>query len=137
MPAPKDKESAFKKGLTSADLVDGFRSFNSKSAGLFEFVEGQTIDGTFLSRRLETITDKDTQAPKQIWVYRIATSEGLLKLGGRTMLDRMFDDIIDEMFGGDETTMRGHKIQIIRGTDVKKDKKNIGQYDIRIAAKSE
>jgi hypothetical protein len=77
-----------------------FRSYKNDGAGFDKLEEADIITGVLVSIRDHQITDKRTKAPKDIRVYSIRVEDGSVKkIGGRTILDRMFDDIMDENGG--------------------------------------
>ena len=88
-----------------------FKSYRNDGQGFDDFEEGQEIIGTLVSIRDHNITDRRTKQPKDIRVYSIRVvipkeeqveggpTDKVLKIGGRTILDRMFDDIMDENGG--------------------------------------
>lgn len=112
----------------------GFRTFASNDAGFKELNPGDSISGVFVSRRKQIIRDSRTRSPKEILVYRLRTDEdGIVNIGGRTMLDRQFEDILDDMFLGRLDDMKGLRLVINRGSDSRtRDGNPIGQYEILV-----
>lgn len=118
---------------TASEVKAGFRSFSSDTTGFYELNEGDSIEGIFINRRKQTIKDRRTKAMKDIWVYRIRTEEGIINLGGRALLDRQFEDALDDMFGGNLEALKGKRVQINRGEDGQTGDGNpIGQYELLI-----
>jgi len=119
---------------STASVRSGFRSFKTEESGFKELNPGESIEGVFVSRRRQTIKDTRTKAPKDIWVYRVRTdTEGIVNIGGRAMLDRQFEDIVDDMFAGSENAIKGLRIVINRGDDKKtRDGNPIGSYEVLI-----
>lgn len=117
-----------------SEVEKGFRSFRADTTGFYELNEGETLKGVFLGRRQATIKDKRTKAMKEIWVYRLRDEEGkIINLGGRSLLDRAYDDMVDEAFGSSESGVKGLRMQINRGENSKTSEGNpMGTYEILI-----
>jgi hypothetical protein len=95
--------------LQNAFEEDGvkFRKYKNDGAGFDKLEESDEITGVLVSIRDHQITDKRTKQLKDIRVYGIRTGDGTVKkIGGRALLDRMFDDIMDENGGYDVTNRR-------------------------------
>jgi hypothetical protein len=133
-PTPAEMEKAF-----SEDAK--FRSYKNDGKGFDEFNEGDEIVGVLLSIRDHQITDQRTGDPKDLRVYTIRTDSGTKRIGGRTILDRMFDEIMDENGGflveNRRYTGKGYDylqnrlIKLNRGEDTKTRNKNpLGTYEI-------
>ena len=101
-----------RKGNNPNEVADSFATdikFKSyKSEGFFKFEEMEELVGTLVSIRDQTITDRRSKQPKIIRVYNIRLAEDgrMIRLGSRAMLDRMFDDIMDEHGGFNVENMR-------------------------------
>ena len=114
----------------------GFRSFKNDGSGFAELKEGESITGIFLGRRKQVIKDRRTKQPKEIWVYRLLPKDGgsIIKVGGRALLDSMYEDMIDEMFGSNEEAAKGVEMIINRGDNVKTGDNNpMGTYEILVS----
>jgi hypothetical protein len=129
------------KGFTS-DMR--FRSYKNDGKGFDEFHEGDEIVGILVSIRDHQITDRRTNLPKEIRVYSIRTDDGTVKkVGGRALLDRLVDDIMDE-YGGFIVENRRYSgqgyvyiqnraIKIVRGDDSQTHDGNpLGTYEVAI-----
>jgi hypothetical protein len=125
-----------------------FRTYKNDGQGFDDFEEGQEIIGVLVSMRDHQITDNRTHELKDIRVYsiRVAVEGGgdqTLKIGGRTILDRMFDEIMDE-HGGYVIENRQYKgagydylknrlLKLNRGEDTRTAKGNpLGTYEIAV-----
>lgn len=120
-----------------------YQSYKNDGKGFDELNEGQHIEGILVSIRDHEITDTRTRQRKSIRVYSIRTGEIVLKIGGRAILDRIFDDIMDEKGGYTVETgrykgpgyeaIRDKAIRIDRGQDTKTQQKNpMGTYEVGI-----
>ena len=122
-----------------------FKSYKNDGSGFDELNEGTEIIGVFVSVRDHEITDTRTKARKHIRVYSIRTAEGqVLKIGSRSILDRVFDDLMDEnggytvenkrYAGPGITYIQGRVVKFIRGEDTQtRDKNPLGTYEIQVA----
>jgi hypothetical protein len=141
---------ARKKGASPDELKTAFegdvkfKSYKNDGSGFDEFAEGDEIMGVLLSIRDHAIKDKRTKLPKDIRVYSIRTADGSVKkIGGRTILDRMFDDIMDEN-GGYEVLNRRYSgpgyeylqnrvVKLNRGDDSETSEGNpLGTYEVAV-----
>ena len=101
---------------------------------------GEEIKGIFMNASKTTITDRRTKAPKEIMVYKLRdlqSSDRVYKVAGATMLDRAWEDVVDEYGNSDhETTiktLRGKTMSIVRGQDGETFEGNrLGSYEIII-----
>lgn len=146
---PENPTAADMKAAFGADIK--FRTYKNDGAGFDEFDENQEIVGVLVSIRDHTITDNRTNLPKDIRVYsiRIALEGGgerVIKIGGRSILDRLFDDIMDENGGyavdNKRYTGQGYEyirnrlIKMSRGDDSQTAKGNpLGTYEIAVEEK--
>jgi hypothetical protein len=121
-----------------------FRVYKNDGSGFDDFKQGQTITGVLVSIREHGITDKRTKQPKDIRVYSIRMEGDVMcRIGGRTILDRMFDDIMDE-HGGFVVTNRRYSgpgydflkdrvVRLERGEDTRTSDKNpLGTYSVGV-----
>jgi hypothetical protein len=144
-----------KKGNTPSDVGAGFtegtesdikyRSYKNDGKGFDTLDEGQEIQGILVSIRDHEITDTRTRERKTIRVYAIRNNDfdTTLKIGGRAILDRIFDDIMDEHGGytvesgryrgpGYEA-IKDKAIRIARGKDTRTAQKNpMGTYEVGV-----
>jgi hypothetical protein len=139
-----------KRGESAGDVAAAFtsdvkfRSYKNDGSGFDEFNEGDEIQGILVSIRDHQITDKRTKKPKDIRVYSIRVGDGTVKkIGGRSLLDRMFDDIMDEnggfavenrrYSGAGYEYVQNRAIKLNRGDDTKTSEGNpLGTYEIGI-----
>ena len=139
-----------KRGESAADVQAAFtsdvkfKSYKNDGSGFDEFNEGQEITGILVSIRDHQITDKRTKKPKDIRVYSVRVGDGsVMKIGGRTLLDRMFDDIMDEnggfvvenrrYSGPGYDYLQNRAIKLNRGDDSETSEGNpLGTYEIGI-----
>jgi hypothetical protein len=131
---------AQKKQTTKSDFANafsepakGFRRFEKQE--FYELSANETLAGTFVSARTQTIQDRKTKTPKDIMVYRIKTDDGkIVALGGRAMLDSQFHEAVDDMFAGNWDAMRGRRIIIERGDDSQTGEGNrLGTYQLMVS----
>lgn len=145
MPKRNRTENPTAEQLTDAFASDvKFKSYKNDGSGFDKLEEGDEIIGVLVSIRDHSITDTRTKKPKDIRVYSIRTPDGSVKkIGGRTILDRMFDDILDENGGFDVQNHRytgpGYDaikdkiVKINRGDDTEtRDKNPLGTYEVAI-----
>jgi hypothetical protein len=129
------------KDAMSGDIK--FKSYKNDGKGFDDFEEGQEITGVLLSLRDHNIMDRRTKLPKDIRVYSIRTEIGTLRIGGRTILDRMADEIMDEnggftvdnrrYTGAGYDWLKGRMVRLIRGDDSKTGEGNpLGTYEIQV-----
>ena len=122
-----------------------FRSFKNDGKGFDDLEPGQEIVGVFVSVRDHEITDTRTKARKHIRVYSIRTADdSVKKIGSRSILDRVFDDVMDENGGYTVENKRysgpginwlsGRVVKFVRGEDMKTREGNpLGTYEIQVA----
>lgn len=122
-----------------------FKSYKADGSGFDDLEEGQEIIGVFVSVRQQHIKDKRTKQQKPIRVYSIRVEDGSTKkIGSRTLLDRMFDDVMDEHGGMTADPMgrytgpgidwiKGRVVKFVRGDDTKTaDDNPMGTYEILV-----
>ena len=136
-PSTSDISDAFAKDVK-------FKSYKNDGQGFDDFEENQEILGTLLSIRDHNITDRRTRLPKDVRVYSIRMADGSVKrIGGRTILDRMFDDIMDENGGYTVENRRydgpgykyvqGRIVKLNRGQDTETaDGNPLGTYEVHV-----
>jgi len=141
-PKPGDVADAFRQPAEGEEVK--FKSYRNDGKGFDEFNEGDEIVGILVSIRDHPITDQRSGDPKDIRVYSIRISDGtVLKIGGRTILDRMFDDIMDEnggyMVDNRRYSGKGYEylqnraIKMVRGDDTRTRNKNpLGTYEVMV-----
>ena len=130
---------------TGHDIEDDikFRSYKNDGKGFAELHEGGQIMGVLVAIRDQSIRDRRTRETKTIRVYSIRSDDGLLKLGSRALLDRVFDDIMDEHGGYQVENKRytgpgiewiqNRMVKFIRGEDVETGEGNpMGTYEILV-----
>lgn len=141
--AKKNSASDYEAGFKQREVPEGFKAYRNDGKGFDELKEGQEIAGELVSIRDHQITDQRTNEPKDIRVYSIRTEDGTLKIGGRTILDRQFDEIMDEnggftvenrrYAGRGYEYLRGREIRLFRGEDTKTRMNNpLGTYEILV-----
>ncbi len=120
-----------------------FKSYKSDSAGFDELDEGGEITGILVSIRDQQLKDKRTKQLKTVRVYSIRTDEGQKRISGRTLLDRMADDIMDEHGGYSVENNRysgpgydwfcNRAVKFLRGDDTRTGEGNpLGTYEILV-----
>jgi hypothetical protein len=136
-PSAEDLEKAFGEDVK-------FKSYKNDGSGFDDFEIEQEIIGVLVSIRDHSITDRRTKKPKDIRVYSIRIPDGtVLKIGGRTILDRLFDDIMDENGGFDVQNRRytgtgydylkDKAIKMNRGKDTRTGDGNpLGTYEVAV-----
>lgn len=120
-----------------------FKSYKADSRGFDELEPGGEVTGILLSIRDQTIKDKRTNVMKNVRVYAIQTADEVVRISGRTLLDRMADDIMDEHGGYavehqrysgpgyDWFTKRA--VKFLRGDDMRTGEGNpLGTYEILV-----
>lgn len=137
-PSSTDLATAFGEDLR-------FKSYKNDGSGFDDLQPNTEIIGVFVSVRDHEITDRRTKARKPIRVYSIRSAEGqVLKIGSRSILDRVFDDLMDENGGYTVENKRyagpgilyiqGRVVKFIRGEDTKTHENNpLGTYEIQVA----
>jgi hypothetical protein len=143
------KKARDTKNMTTADVQSAFssdakfRSYKNDGKGFDDFEEGEQIEGILLSIRDHEIRDTRTKQLKDIRVYAIKAGETTLKIGGRTILDRMCDEIMDEnggfqvdnkrYTGAGYDWLKGRAVRFIRGEDGQTREGNpLGTYEIQV-----
>lgn len=139
------------KGSSAADVAAAFESdvkFKTYSTSEFyKFDEGDELKGVLVSLRDHQLPDRRAKVKgttKEVRVYSIRLEDGnIIKLAGRAVLDRNFDDIMDENGGfvvenrrysgvGYEW-LQNRLVIINRGeNDETHDGNELGTYEIRI-----
>ena len=83
------------------------------------------------------IIDRRTKAEKEILVFKLRNGETdeIYKVAAGAMLVHAWEDIVDELGNGDESTtnqkLRGEDMSIIRGEDTRTAENNpMGTYEI-------
>jgi hypothetical protein len=120
-----------------------FRSYKNDGKGFTDLQVGAEIMGVLVSVRDQEITDRRTHERKIIRVYSIRGEDDLMKLGGRALLDRVFDDIMDEhggysvenkrYIGSGIEWVQNRMVKFIRGDDIKSaDGNRMGTYEILV-----
>lgn len=137
-----------KKGNNPNDVAEGFAAdvkFKMyKSEGFYKFEAGDHFIGTLLSIRDVEIMDRRKKEEKIIRVYNFRAEDGTtIKLGSRAMLDRMFDDIMDEnggfavennrYSGKGYEYLQGRIIRLDRGEDIPTASgDDMGSYEVSV-----
>src|SRR5438105_1622403 len=136
-PTIGEMKDSFAKGVR-------FRSYKNDGKGFHELNEATEVTGVLVSVRDHEITDKRTKLRKAIRVYSIRTADNeLLRIGSRALLDRLFDDILDEHGGYTVENKRyvgpamdwilNKVVRFIRGEDTKTGDGNpMGTYEIQV-----
>jgi len=142
----KSKSKELEDGLTDGLPGDKGKKYKTyKNEGFVDFAEGQEIEGTLISIRDHSMMDRRKKILKDVRVYniRLEYDDSLIRLAGRTMLDRMADDIMDEN-GGFEVENRRYSgkgyewfinrsVKFIRGEDTQTNEGNqLGMYEILV-----
>jgi hypothetical protein len=78
-----------------------------KQEAFTKFDEGDSFQGVLVSIRDHGMKDKRTKLPKEVRVYSIRLEDGMVRISGRTILNRLIDEIMDE-HGGFEVVNRNY-----------------------------
>lgn len=113
------------------------KSFKPDVGKFDSLAVGDVLTGVFMGARHQQITDTRTRKPKSVFVIKLRETETdeVKKIACATMLERAFEDLVDEYGNGDETTainrLRGTKLTLTRGEDERTQGGNqIGTYEI-------
>lgn len=135
MARPKQTDSESGSGDPKADPKGG-KSFKPETGKFDTLKEKESVTGTFMGAKHQTITDRRTKMPKQIFVLKLRDdTENVLKIPAAAMMLQAWEDLVDEYGNGDEnqaiTRLRGVKMTLNRGEDSRtKDGNVLGSYEI-------
>lgn len=101
---------------------------------------GDAITGVFIGARMQTITDKESHLPKELFVIKIRDAESVVRyVPCAAMMLQAWDEIVDDYGNGDERTaihiLRGKSMTIKRGEDsATKGGNQLGQYTLIVGS---
>ena len=125
---------------TDGSTRSGGRSFKPDTGKFNTLKANESVTGFFMGAKMQTITDRRTRQPKELFVLKLReeTEEEIgpvRKVPCAAMLLQAWEDVVDEYGNGDQeiaiNTLRGKKMTINRGDDTRtKEDNQMGTYEI-------